>query len=73
MAVLHLHSAGLGADAFERKINGDFAGFLKFQRRLDVIALLKRFLQTDQHNVIATRFDFDNGLDRWPKFRIGTI
>src|SRR6185312_5318762 len=64
MAVLHLHlarrrAAFSGANAFNGKIDGDFARFLKFQHRFDVLALLQRALQPDEHHMVSTRLQFD--------------
>lgn len=56
-----------GADTLDREINRSLASFFKLQFRFEMVALLQRLFQSDEHDMIAgrlksdrlSRFDFD--------------
>jgi hypothetical protein len=67
--VLHVHAAAMrGADALNRKVNVDFSGLLKLQRRLEMFALLETVFEAHEHYMVGAGLELDRlaGLDLEP-------
>src|SRR3546814_8026874 len=61
--VAHGHGAGRSR-AQHRHLDGDRAGLLEGQREREMLALLQRMLQPDQHDVIAAGLQLGHATGR---------